>query len=234
MNNKLLEYQELDKKLKRIKKENATSQVDQNVVSLNNIIKDSQNKILELEETSKKLLASLEKLMEVEKKGVAFVEKYKKMNIEKMSFDELKDFETKVAQTSKQLAELENRIAQHNEEVKKVVLDYKTNRKKILDAKEKRDQIKVQTEAKPQNADPEVEGIKKEMAELEKQIEPTKLAKYKALKQDGIFPVIVALSENRCGGCRVQLSSSALDKLKSGAIYECEQCHRIIYIKDEK
>ena len=234
MNNKLLEYQELDKKLKRIKKENATNQTDQNVVMLNNIIRDSQNKILELEETSKKLLASLEKLMEVEKKGVAFVEKYKNMNIEKMGYDELKDFEAKVAQTSKQLAELESRIAQHNEEVKKVVLDYKANRKKILDAKEKRDQIKSQSEAKPQSAEPEIEEIKKEMAELEKQIEPAKLAKYRALKQDGIFPVIVPLSENRCGGCRVQLSSSALDKLKSGAIYECEQCHRIIYITDEK
>ena len=150
-----------------------------------------------------------------------------------MSEQELKDFDAKTTQTAKQLAELDGRISAHNAEVKKVVLDYKTYRKKILDAKEKRESIKQKEEKPEDQTATEFDKIKKEMAKLEKEIEPAKLAKYKALKQDGVFPVIVPLSEKRCGGCRMELSSIALDKLKIGGVYECEQCHRLI-INQEK
>ena len=131
MINKLLEYQELDKKLKKIKREaNAGEAGD--LQNINASIKDAQNKILELEETSKELLSSLNKLMEVEKKGIAYVSKYEKANFDSMTDAELADFEAKAIQASKQLAELETRISAHNAEVKRVVLDYKMYRKKIL------------------------------------------------------------------------------------------------------
>ena len=229
MINKLLEYQEIDKKLRKIKRE--ANGESGNLQDLNASIKDAQNKILELEETSKDLLSSLNKLMEVEKKGIAYVSKYERANFDSMTDAELADFEAKAIQTSKQLAELETRISAHNAEVKRVVLDYKMYRKRILDAKEKREQLK--TQAPQAQQEPDIEGLKHKMAELEKQIEPNKMAKYKALKQDGVFPVLVPLAEKRCGGCRVELSSTALDKLKNGGVYECEQCHRLIFADND-
>lgn len=232
MNNKLLEYQELDKKLKKIKKESAGENSIQSLEKLNKIIKDCQNKILELEETSKSLLSSLNKLLEVQKKGVAYVGKCEKMDIEKMKPEELKDFDAKTTQTAKQLAELDARITSHNEEVKKVVLDYKLTRKKLLEAKEKRDSLKQESSSSTEQSNP-YDDLKKQMVELEKEIEPAKLAKYKALKQDGIFPVIVPLVDKRCGGCRMELSTSALDKLKTNGMHECEQCRRLIYLKKD-
>ena len=232
MSKELLEYQELDKKLKKLKKGNASGSAEDNVQKLNETIKNCQNKILELEEQSKKLLSSLDKLMEVQKKGIAYVQKCSEIDIENMSEEELKDFDAKATQTAKQLAELDGRIASHNAEVKKVVLDYKLFRKKILDAKEKRENLKQENEQKNQDM-PNIDDIKKEMAKLEKLIEPAKLAKYKALKQDGIFPVLVPLAEKRCGGCRMELSSSALSKLETAKIYECEHCHRLIVVQDK-
>lgn len=229
MGNKLLEYQDLDKKLKKLKKESLGN--EKVVENLNKTIKDCQTKILELEDTSKKLLESLNKLMEVERKGIAYVEKCSKLDIEKMSPEELKDFDVKTSQTAKQLAELDSRIASHNAEVKRVVLDYKTYRKKILDAKEKREQLKTESAEKTEKATPELDEIKAKMAKLEKEIDAQKLAKYKTLKQDGIFPVLVPLVDKRCGGCRVELSSSALDSLKNSGTHECEQCRRIIYVE---
>ena len=229
---KLLEYQELDKKIKKIKKESGGIEVN-TIEGLNKVIKDSQTKILELEETSKKLLETLNKLMEVQKKGISYVEKCSKMDIENMSEAELKDFDAKTSQTAKQLAELDSRISSHNAEVKKAVLDYKMYRKKILDAKEKREALKVQNREKNQSGEPQLEELKKQMAKLEKEIEPAKLSRYKALKQDGIFPVIVPLVDNRCGGCRMVLSNAAMDKIKVNGIHECEQCRRLIYIEKE-
>ena len=233
MNNKLLEYQELDKKLKRLKKESNASNSDNVVENLNKVIKDCQNKILELEETSKRLLSTLNKLIEVQKKGIAYVEKCSKMDIDKMSEEELKDFDIKTTQTAKQLAELDSRISSHNAEVKKVVLDYKMYRKKILDAKEKRENLKTESSQNDDKTQPEFEDVKKQMAKLEKDIEPAKLAKYKALKQDGIFPVIVPLVDHRCGGCRMEVSKVILDKLKAGEVHECEQCRRLIFIEEK-
>ena len=233
MNKKILEYQELDKKIRNIKQEVNGSGSQKNIDSLSSSIKTWQSKILELEETSKNLLASLNKLMEVEKKGIAYVEKCKNTNLDKMSREELADFDAKASQTAKQLAELEARISAHNAEVKKVVLDYKMYRKKILDAKEKRDSLKTESVHMIQEKEPDIENLKEEQRKLEKEVDANLLAKYKALKQEGIFPVFVPLVDKRCGGCMVELSSSALDKVKTGEMYECERCRSIIY-KNEK
>ena len=230
MNKIILEYQDLDKKIKNIKKEVNGGSAQKNIDSISNSIKAWQAKILELEDTSKELLLSLNKLMEVEKKGIAYVEKYKKLDLDKMTREELEDFDAKASQTAKQLAELEARISAHNAEVKKVVLDYKMYRKKILDAKEKRDSLKTESAQLIQEKQPDIEDLKKEQQKLEKQIEPNVLAKYKQLKQEGVFPVFVPLVDKRCGGCRVELSASALGKLKNGDCYECERCRSIIYI----
>ena len=233
MDNKILEYQELDKKIKKIKQEVSGGSVQKNIDNLTNSIKTWQTKILELEETSKQLLSSLNKLMEVEKKGLAYVQKCQNTDLDKLSKEELADFDAKASQTAKQLAELEARISAHNAEVKKVFLDYKMYRKKILDAKEKRDSLKAESEQKLQDKQPDIEGLKKEQQALEKQIEQNVLAKYKSLKQEGIFPVYVPLVDKRCGGCRVELSASALNQLKSGGCYECERCRSIIYLGKE-
>lgn len=232
MGSKLLEYQKIDIELKKLKKESAENGTPKakSVDDLNTSIKNCQNKILELEETSKGLLESFKKLMEVYKKGLAYVQKNKNTDINKMSQEELKDFEVKMSQTAKQLSELETRILNHNQEVKKVVLDYKMYRKKILDAKEAKENLKTDDEPVQ---DDKTASLLAQKAELEKTIEPSKLAKYKSMKQDGIFPVLVPLVDKRCGGCRVELSSVALDKLKNGEVYECEQCRRLIYVKKD-
>ena len=97
MSSKLLEYQELDKKLKNIRKETGTLDDQKVLQTLNNTIKDAQGKIKELEEASKQLVVALNKLMGVQKKGIAYVQKCKDTNIEKMSEEELADFEQSIS-----------------------------------------------------------------------------------------------------------------------------------------
>lgn len=230
MDNKILEYQKLDIKLIKLKKE-ISNQSNAGTQELAGQVKQWQNKILALEEDAKRLMAELNKLIEVQKKGIALVEKYSKIEISKMTDQELKDFDIKTMQTANQLAELDSRIEKHNLQVKKVVLDYEMYRKKILAAKQKRDEQKQsETTLKSQKA-PDFEDLKKKLLSLEKSIDAGTIAKYKSLKQDGILPVLVSLVDNRCGGCRMQLSAGALDKLKNAKSLECEQCRRIIYIE---
>lgn len=234
MDTNILKYQALDKKLKSIKSEVQNNSSQKELQDLTLTIKTAQAKILELEQISKKLLAELDKLMEVQKKGLLYVEKNSKADLNGMSAKDLQDFDNKMEQTASELAELDSRISMHNSDVKKVVLDYKMYRKKILEAKEKREKLRSEVDELTNQKTPEYAELKKSMEELEKQIEPSTLAKYKSLKQDGIFPVYVPLATNRCSGCRMELSVAALDKLKNNGVYECEQCRRMIYIEESK
>lgn len=234
MDNKILEYQKLDIKIYKLSRELASNQKHGDTQELSKQIKQWQLKILALEEEAKKLLIELDKLLGVEKKGIALVNKFTKTDISKFSVEELKDFDAKTTQTANQLAELDSRIMQHNLQVKKVVLDYEMFRKKILTAKQNRDEKKKVAEDFLKKRGPAFESMQAELAELEKKIEPSLIAKYKALKQDGIFPVLVPLVDTRCGGCRVQLSAGAHDKLKTLGMLECEQCRRTIYIETNK
>ena len=230
MDKKILEYQKIDIKLHKIKKEISNQSVSGMSTELVNQVKQWQNKILALEEDAKRLIEELKKLVEVQKKGIALVYKYKNTDIDKLSVDELKDFDAKTMQTANQLAELDSRIAKHTAQVKKVVLDYEMYRKKILSAKQKRDEQKQSVATIKSQKEPDLEELKSKLLSLEKTINPNIIGRYKLLKQDGIFPVLVPLVDNRCGGCQMQLSAGALDKLKNNGTLECEQCRRIIYL----
>ena len=107
-------------------------------------------------------------------------------------------------------------------------------RKKIIEAKQKRDQSKQEIDEVAKSKETDVDKFRDELASLEKTIDAKTLAKYKTIKQDGIMPVFVPLVDKRCGGCRMELSVSALDKLKESGIYECEQCRRLIYLDEKK
>ena len=228
MDNNLLKYQELDKKL-NAKASGGNSQLQNELKNAISETKKWQNSILELEQVSKKLLEEYNKLMQVQSKGVAYVDKFNNADIDKMEVTELEDFALKTKQTANQLEELAKRITEHQSNVKNVVQNYKVARKNWIECKAKRDELKQKNEDELKKNQPEIDAIKKEMVALEKTIDAPKLLKYKNTRQDGIFPVLVPLQENRCGGCRMQLSTSAIEKLKVDGLYECEQCRRLIY-----
>lgn len=233
MDKNILEYQKLDMKLNKINREVSAGQ-NKTDTQLSAKVKEWQQKILQLEQEAKQLMQELEKLLEVQKKGMALVDKFVKTDISKMSTQELKDFDAKTTQTANQLAELDSRIMAHNAKAKKVVLDYQMYKKKILEAKQTRESNKQKIDELSKQKAPDVLEIKSKIQELEKNIDPTLLAKYKAKKQEVAFPLIVPLIDKRCGGCRMELSASALDKLKNNGFYECEQCRRVIYTDETK
>ena len=231
MDNNLLKYQELDKKLRALNAGSVDAKLQNQLQNAIAETKKWQANILELEQMSKKLLDEYNKLTAVESKGIAFVDKFSKTDIDKLSGAELDDFAYKTKQTANQLNELAKKFAEHQNNVKTVVQNYRIARKNWIECKTKRDDLRKKQEEVSNSNLPEVEAVKKEMAKLEKDIDESKLAKYKAVRQDGIFPVLVPLQENRCGGCRVQLSTSAIEKLQAKGMSECEQCRRIIYFE---
>ena len=77
--------------------------------------------------------------------------------------------------------------------------------------------------------EPKQEELRKELEKLSKDIDKEKLEAYLKRRHDKIFPVLVSLNGNACGGCHMELSMAAISKLKETGIHICENCKRIIY-----
>ncbi len=93
------------------------------------------------------------------------------------------------------------------------------------------DRVKVIYDEEYKQAAVKLEELKKKVAQEAEGIDPKLLEKYKAIKHHAM-PPITRLTEDRCGGCNMQLSAADKDKMRSGeAFIECENCGRIILVK---
>lgn len=228
---KLLEYQKLDTEIFKLEREVSKNEHKKQAQSMVGVVKDAQNKILELDKTSKNLVEELEKLKVVQNKGISLVEKYSKQFSKSMSEAELKELKVRLTQTYSQLNELENRMLYCDKKSKMIMQEFETEKKKTTAAKAKHQESKTKFDEYYQTKLPEINKLKEKMQNLEKSLDASIVARYKTLKQDGIFPVFVPLVDKRCGGCRMELPSGAIEKLKNAKKLECPSCRRLIYVK---
>ncbi len=77
----------------------------------------------------------------------------------------------------------------------------------------------------------ELDKLKKAAAQAAEKVDKKLLEKYNRIKQNKDMPVTM-LKDGRCMGCNMELPSRDLANIKkSGAIIECENCGRILYLK---
>ena len=229
---KLLEYQKLDTELFRLQRDINKNESRKEAQSMVAVVKDAQTHIISLERLAKSLCDDVEKLKAVQNKGISLVEKYSKQTSQNLSEQELNDLKAKIKQASKQLNELENRLLSNEQKSKQVIMDFDNTKKKANVARARHQEAKAKFDEFYATKVPQIEELRQKMQALEKTIEPAMINKYKAMKQDGVFPVIVSLVDNRCGGCRMELPKGAVDVIKEKGKLECPSCHRLIYIKN--
>ena len=113
--------------------------------------------------------------------------------------------------------------------MKRLLDEFDNSKKQIISSKKIFDENKVELDKLKKQVEPEVNIIKEKLLKQEKNIKPELLMKYRNVKREGIFPVIVKLTDGKsCGYCRMAQSIHKLDDIKSKGYTECEQCHRII------
>ena len=227
---KLLEYQKLDGKLLNLKRDldkNAAKQTLNKVVVL---VKDSQNKLLELENKAKVAISEYEKYKAEYEKTVAELNAINKNSIESMTEEQLNANIEKANNLVNLLGSLERGLSSQAKTVEEIIKNFDVCRNNIVAYKQKYKESKAECDKVEENAKPQFEAIKKQMLEMEKDIDKTLLAKYKHLRQDKIFPVFVPLNNSSCGGCSMEVPAALMNKLKANGYLECEQCRRYIYI----
>ena len=75
----------------------------------------------------------------------------------------------------------------------------------------------------------EAVAVKKELDVLAKDIDAEVLKKYEIKRSERIFPILCPVKDGRCSKCGSELSLAGKEKISSGAVVECDNCHRILY-----
>ena len=226
----MLEYQRLDIELNKIKKSSVNSADRANLAKLKNIIVESHNIGYKLEENAKKSLNSYNKLKAQYEANCEKVQNLTNTRLEDVTLDNIENYLYQINALSSELFMLDRNINNIIEEIKKSLKSFDTTKKNIIKAKEKYNECKDKCEKEMAEITPRVKEIESKMKALQKEIPQELFAKYQTSKADKIFPVFVCLDNGHCSGCRVELPTSKINKLKSDGTIVCE-CHRVIYNK---
>lgn len=225
----ILKYQDVDFKIKKIENDILSSECRKNAAKMQQYLKDSQTKIMQLENSSGKVVDTYKKATKLYNE---FVDKLSELNkkIEGASLeniDGLKELVSKyydiLSKLEREIGNMSNQINSINKEFDNVMKNARTARKNLEVYKDEYNKLKASKE-------PEIEALKKELEQLKSKVKPELMKKYLA-KKEGKQPVFVPENGGRCSGCRMEISGVKLNELAGAGYIECENCGRIVYKK---
>ena len=231
MLNKILEYQKKEQEIIKLKEELSSNPAKKTLNKMLTLGKDAQTKLVELEKQAKATLEQYEKTKVDFEIACDKLNKLIKQDTNDVPEDKLRESIEQASALSITLGNLERSLSYQKDVIANIMKNFDLCRKNIVASKQKYKETKEEYDAFEKGILPQIEERKKEMAAIEKTVDANLLAKYKHLRQDGIFPVFVPLRGNACGGCRMEIPAALMAKLKTTGYLECEQCRRLIYIE---
>jgi predicted nucleic acid-binding Zn-ribbon protein len=229
MEKAMLDYQQIDAKLRKIEVEISGSEERKKAVTAKKYLDVMPESVNKLDLRASELTAAYENaLKEKDKLSEQQVELLKAM-------DHAED-ETEGAYLIKKTEELIVKIKNLAETIKKIgaeieaiVKEYAGIKKTAKSAQEQYNVYGAKYNQLKASKKDEMTAISNELAVLEKQIPSELMERYKQKRADKIFPVLYEVKTNVCGACNMELSMSAMSDLKNGKVIECDNCRRLLY-----
>ncbi|MCH5163674.1 MAG: hypothetical protein J1F36_01510 [Clostridiales bacterium] len=229
----LLKYQNIDIKLRRaldsLEKSDANKKMEQARTEFNSAKKTVQDSEKEAENIVSSYEQSAPQFKEI-------ADKLSELELIIENAEEGDD----LGELAEQLEALKNKVASFE----KRLAEYKTTSEKLVKSYQDANAIGLKMRGYYNNAkadytelikasEPEVNTLKKQLKELEGQIDPETMAKYKAITADNKYPAFVEVHVSdgvySCRGCGLQLSQKNTSTLNENGTCTCETCRRIIY-----
>ena len=234
----LWEYQQADRDVERCEKELKNTPTRKKLVKLQRFLQASQNKIAELE---KMAVVKQNTLSDLETQNKALLEDLEDLNKDigyysECGDDELdqKEIEQLVKNTEKTydaIVGLKKQVSKIKQEVEGSDKAVRELLQKMVAAKNEYDGLRVEYNKEMEGSSGALKELKEKLAAMEKQVPEILISEYKRIKGFRPNPVAI-LSENRCGGCNMQLPSGvAAAVMSSDKPVECENCGRILILK---
>lgn len=229
---KILEYQKIEGAIIKLENELAKSTDRERAAEIQKELKNHHSRLVVLEDKAKKVNAAyslaIKKYQEYNEKLAELEKQVETVSEDKLDLYEkaYKDFVNIASGLEREITKMHNEIQQISQEYEDIIKRSKIGREKFDAYKAK--YTKLKNELEPQIAD-----NKEKLSKIQKEIDAKLLQKYLQKRENRIFPVFVPLSDNKCGGCRMEISASKLGSMKSNefGVIDCENCGRIIYTK---
>lgn len=229
---KILEYQSAEVELLNLENELSKSKDREKAAEIQQELKNQHARLVSLESMAGKVNDSYkkatEKFAEYQKKLEELEKQVQSAEPEKLELYEkmYKDFAQVGTSLEKEIQQIYASVQQISREYEEIIRKSKTDRERF-------DKFKASYSKLKADKEPKIEEVKKKLAALEKQVDAKALSVYKRKREGRIFPVFVAVANNLCSGCRMEISASKLGQMKTNdlGIIECENCGRLIYQK---
>lgn len=228
---KILEFQGLDNEIRKLEQQLINSPDQKAINKLKNIVKETQTISATLEKEAENAVGEYQKMQKSYQDAISSMKKVESKQAQALSEEEYSACVKQLNNIAGFLASVEKRIMQIADKVNTIVSDYENAKKNYNLAKKQHSAHKSNLEALTNQIQPQIDDLSAKLASLESGIDQAFLKKYKGKRQDRIFPVVVPMRDNSCGGCMMELPMAQIEKLKKDGFLECESCHRIIYLK---
>lgn len=232
MFDKILEVQKIEGEILKLENDLSKSGDREKASMIQQELKNYHSRLVVLEENAKKVNAvyskAVKKYQEYSDKLTELEKQIETVSTENYELYEkaYKDFSSIAVGLEKEITKLHNDIQQISHEYEEIIKLSKVGREKFDKYKEKYTKLKNEIE-------PKISALKTELSKVQKEVDSKILQRYMQKRENKIFPVFVKLVENKCGGCRMEISASKLGAVKSNElkIIDCENCGRLIYTK---
>lgn len=229
---KILDYQKTEAEIIALENDLAKSKDREKASEIQLILKRQHARLVTLEKMAEKVNFSYKKATE---KYSEYMKKLDELEKEMVSVDEsklaiyekaYKDFFAVANSLEKEITAMYTEVQQINREYEEIIKKSKTDREKFDKFKAAYGKLKAEKE-------PKINELKAALENMKKNVDDKLYSMYLQKRDSKMFPVFVALSSNKCGGCRMEISASKLASMKSNkfGLIECENCGRYIYQK---
>ena len=232
----LLMYQKADLKKQQLENSLRTTESRQKLNRITKLLREQQATIQKLTEDADAQKNALSKLLS-QQEGLAHELELNHSEMETLEADEevtaeeLTEFRQDVERLNRELSRLEKDVRSLLEQLEKTSADFQKARFLGGRAKKEYDRLKAVCEVEKNESAAGIAAATKEMDTVERQVDPTFLAKYKRARVHHSTPVVPVVNE-KCSGCNMSLPMAVIKKLASQeTVLECENCGRILYQK---
>lgn len=225
----LLELQALDEKISACKRREVEIPKQKNKFDIQR--KRLQSELTEREDGIKRLILEQRESESAIEQRNAQIQKYnQQLNLVKRN-EEYQALLHEIELEKKQISSLEERILQVEYEIEEGKEKLGEDRKRIKAETDEIDKecAKIDEELKEAEADRKV--LEDERKPVLAEIEPDLLRRYDRLRKSiKTGPVVVAVSEEVCGGCHMHIRAQiAIEVMTGEKVHGCQHCGRLLY-----
>ncbi len=230
---KILEYQKRDFEVIKLERQLLSSEDRKVYRAMIDVVNVAQNNSNALEKEASNLKKEYDNLLKTYNENLKNCNAMARKDLNNVTEADLQNLGKVSEVLIKNLSVIEKKLFNIAERINVCLNQFDATKKKYSEARAKYNDHKQKYDKLASEINPKIEQAKQELQKLESGIDEVLLAKYKQRRADKIFPIYVPLTDKACGGCRMEIPSASLEKLKKDGFLECEHCRRIIYF-DEK